>query len=78
MKMVCSLRLTNHCCSSWLIEVAEDYYGNDYPEDELDSDDEYDRNTYRHWQSAFDEEELDADIDWFDEETHAKNTWKSC
>ncbi|KAL8759880.1 MAG: hypothetical protein Q9199_000445 [Rusavskia elegans] len=58
-------------------ENAEDYYGNDYPEDELDSDDEYDRNTYRHWQSTFDEEELDGNIDWSDEETHAKNTWKS-
>ncbi|KAL8785301.1 MAG: hypothetical protein Q9213_003446 [Squamulea squamosa] len=55
-------------------ENAEDYYGNDYPEEELDSDDEYDRNTYRHWQSASDEEGLDAKIDWSDDESQAKNT----
>ncbi|KAL8802048.1 MAG: hypothetical protein Q9182_004061 [Xanthomendoza sp. 2 TL-2023] len=48
-------------------ENAEDYYGNDYPEDELDSDDEYDRNTYRHWQSVFDDEEPDSNIDWSDD-----------
>ncbi|KAL8658430.1 MAG: hypothetical protein Q9226_000998 [Calogaya cf. arnoldii] len=66
---------TIHYCFPWLINVAEDYYGNDYPEDELDSDDEYDRNTYTHWQSAFDEEELDGNIDWSDEETQVKNTW---
>ena len=58
--------------------VAEDYYGNDYPEDELDSDDEYDRNTYSHWQSAFDEEDFDGNIDWSDDEPQIKNMWKPC
>ncbi|KAL8731459.1 MAG: hypothetical protein Q9166_003434 [cf. Caloplaca sp. 2 TL-2023] len=57
-------------------ENAEDYYGNDYPEDELDSDDEYGRNTYRHWQSAFDDEEPGEYIDWSDEEIQGKKTWK--
>ncbi|KAL8775400.1 MAG: hypothetical protein Q9209_000408 [Squamulea sp. 1 TL-2023] len=59
-------------------ENAEDYYGNDYPEEELDSDDEYDRNTYRHWQSAFEEEKLDGNTDWSGDESQAKNTWKFC
>ncbi|KAL8674436.1 MAG: hypothetical protein Q9168_001169 [Polycauliona sp. 1 TL-2023] len=58
-------------------ENAEDYYGNDYPEDELDSDDEYGRNTYRHWQGAFDEEHFDGKIDWSDDESQAKDMWSS-
>ncbi|KAL8874630.1 MAG: hypothetical protein Q9174_000035 [Haloplaca sp. 1 TL-2023] len=41
-------------------ENAEDFYGNDYPEDELDSDDEYDKHTYKHWQGSFDEEDMDS------------------
>ncbi|KAL8952881.1 MAG: hypothetical protein Q9222_001239 [Ikaeria aurantiellina] len=43
-------------------ENAEDYYGNDYPEDELDVDDQYDRNVYKHWQGAFEEEEFEEYI----------------
>ncbi|KAL8902956.1 MAG: hypothetical protein Q9207_004256 [Kuettlingeria erythrocarpa] len=49
-------------------ENAEGYYGNDYPEDELDSDDEYDRDTYKRWQGAFDEEDFVDDINWSDNE----------
>jgi hypothetical protein len=41
-------------------ENAEDYYGNDYPEDELQSDDEYDRGAYTYRKGASDDEEWDA------------------
>ncbi|KAL8811037.1 MAG: hypothetical protein Q9200_002126 [Gallowayella weberi] len=58
-------------------ENAEDYYGNDYPEDELDSDDEYDRNTYTHWRSAFDDEEPDSNIDWSEDESQERRRWRS-
>ncbi|KAL8999073.1 MAG: hypothetical protein Q9169_001961, partial [Polycauliona sp. 2 TL-2023] len=57
-------------------ENAEDYYGNDYPEDELDSGDEH-GNTYRYWHGASDEEHLDGNVDWSDEEPQAKNMWES-
>ncbi|KAL9034385.1 MAG: hypothetical protein Q9214_007067 [Letrouitia sp. 1 TL-2023] len=49
-------------------ENAEDFYGNDYPEDELDSDDEHDKDVYKHWRDPFDEEELDGSIAWSDDE----------
>jgi hypothetical protein len=43
-----------------LIE-AENYYAADYPEDEVDDDDEYDRNAYRYRnQNASDNEEYDV------------------
>ncbi|KAL8705983.1 MAG: hypothetical protein Q9201_000927 [Fulgogasparrea decipioides] len=58
-------------------ENAEDYYGNDYPDDELDSDDEYDRDTYKHWQGAFDEEDLEEHVDWSDDELKEKQPWRS-
>lgn len=44
-----------------LIPIAEDYYGNDYPEDELDSDDEFDREVYKYRNGASDDEEFDRD-----------------
>ncbi|KAL8944634.1 MAG: hypothetical protein Q9216_000331 [Gyalolechia sp. 2 TL-2023] len=56
-------------------ENAEGYYGNDYPEDELDSDDEYDRDTYKHWHGPFDEEGCEDSIDWSDDEPIGKNGW---
>ena len=40
--------------------VAEDYYGNDYPEDELPSDDERDEGAYNYRHGASDEEEFDT------------------
>lgn len=46
-----------------LIPSAEDYYGNDYPEDELDSDDEFDREVYKYRNGASDDEEFDKDYD---------------
>ena len=42
--------------------TAEDFYGNDYPEDELESDDEYDRNAYRYRKDASDDGEYDLDL----------------
>jgi len=46
-----------------LTALAEDYYGNDYPEDELDSDDEFDRKAYNYRNGASDDEEFDKDFD---------------
>ncbi|KAL9006226.1 MAG: hypothetical protein Q9188_000998 [Gyalolechia gomerana] len=56
-------------------ENAEGYYGNDYPEDELDSDDEYNRDTYKHWHSTFDEEEFEDNVNWSDDESDGKKCW---
>ncbi|KIW02100.1 uncharacterized protein PV09_06590 [Verruconis gallopava] len=39
---------------------AEDYYGADYPEDEVASDDEYDRDAYQYRKNADDLEEFDV------------------
>lgn len=39
---------------------AEEYYANDYPEDELSSEDEFDRGAYRHYHGE-DNEEYDLD-----------------
>ncbi len=50
--------------------IAEDYYGADYPEDEVDEDDEYDVNAYKYRKNASDDEEWDVDdVTWSDEET---------
>ena len=38
--------------------TAEDYYGNDYPEDEVDSDDEFGRGAYNYRHAASDDEEF--------------------
>jgi len=43
-------------------ENAEDYYANDYPEDEMSSDDEFDRNLYQSkYRHGEDDEEYDLD-----------------
>ena len=44
-----------------LTTAAEDYYGNDYPEDEIDSDDEYDRDAYKYRKYVSDDEEYDEE-----------------
>lgn len=44
-----------------LTTAAEDYYGNDYPEDEIDFDDEYDRDAYKYRKYASDDEEYDEE-----------------
>lgn len=46
-----------------LTPLAEDYYGNDYPEDELDSGDEFDREVYKYRNGISDDEEFDKDYD---------------
>lgn len=35
-------------------DLAEEYYGNDYPEDEVESEDEYGRDAYRYHASHAD------------------------
>ncbi|MCJ1390117.1 hypothetical protein MMC18_002975 [Xylographa bjoerkii] len=48
---------------------AEDYYANDYPEDEVNSDDEYGRGAYRYRHADSDDEEYDeAAVSYSDEE----------
>ncbi|KAL5380359.1 hypothetical protein PMIN02_010647 [Paraphaeosphaeria minitans] len=47
-------------------ENAEDYYANDYPEDELSSDDEFDRDPYQpKYRHGSDDEEYDLNDDAF-------------
>lgn len=57
-------------------ENAEDYYGADYPEDEVDRDDEFDIDPYQY--NHGDEEEWDAENEvWSDDEAElAKYPWK--
>lgn len=60
-------------------ENAEDYYGADYPEDELPSDDEFDRNAY-HFRNRgnSDEESWDEDTGAYSEDEYDRlmNSWK--
>ncbi|KAK4546675.1 hypothetical protein LTR36_001893 [Oleoguttula mirabilis] len=61
-------------------ENAEDYYGADYPEDELASDDEFDRNAYGYRRNAgSDNEEYDEDTGTYsgDEEDGTMNPWRA-
>ncbi|MCJ1399106.1 hypothetical protein MMC11_002308 [Xylographa trunciseda] len=54
---------------------AEDYYANDYPEDEVNSDDEYGRGAYRYRHADSDDEEYDEHaMSYSDEE--ATVPWK--
>jgi hypothetical protein len=43
------------------MSTAEDYYGADYPEDEVASDDENDRDIYQYRKNADDLEEFDVE-----------------
>ncbi|KAH0536363.1 hypothetical protein FGG08_006761 [Glutinoglossum americanum] len=58
-------------------ENAESFYGNDYPEDEVDSDDEYGRAAYERFRNrnASDDEEFDVDRDWNGEEEVKQRPW---
>ncbi|KAK5174751.1 uncharacterized protein LTR77_001834 [Saxophila tyrrhenica] len=50
-------------------ENAEDYYGADYPEDEVESDDEFERNPYRYRKrGGADDEEWDEDTGEYSED----------
>ena len=56
--------------------IAEDYYGNDYPEDEVESDDEYDRGAYQYRRGGSDDEDYNADAEaWSDSEDKFKR-WR--
>lgn len=56
---------------------AENFYGNDYPEDELDSDDEFGMGAYDYRTRTSDDEDYDKDIaHWSDEEEAARHPWK--
>lgn len=56
--------------------VAEDFYGNDYPEDEVNSDDEFDKGAYNYRYGASDDEEFgEEEPNWSDEENEAKRPW---
>lgn len=57
-------------------QIAENFYGNDYPEDEVNSDDEFGRGAYNYRHGASDEEEFDEqEPSWSDEESDAKRPW---
>ena len=66
MKMVsiCHFWVSAYSCMNFelIAEAAEDYYGNDYPEDELDSDDEFGRNVYKYRSNVSEDEEYDQDL----------------
>jgi hypothetical protein len=55
-------------------ENAEEYYANDYPEDEMSSDDEYNRNLYkRNYRKGSDDEEFDLNDDSDAEDVAARS-----
>jgi hypothetical protein len=47
-----------------LIRAAEENPRNDYPEDEVSSDDECGSSAYKHRRAASDDEEFDERDDW--------------
>ncbi|MCJ1478124.1 hypothetical protein MMC13_006800 [Lambiella insularis] len=53
---------------------AEDYYANDYPEDEVNSDDEHGRGAYDYRHAGSDDEEYDEDAATFSDQDDSK-TW---
>lgn len=62
---------------SSLVVTAEDYYGNDYPEDELDSDDQFERNAYSYKIDASEDEEFNDDsYSHSDPESMQDLSWK--
>ena len=46
--------------------VAEDFYGNDYPEDEFETDDEFGKGFYRYRTNVSDNEGHDDEYAWSD------------
>jgi hypothetical protein len=51
-------------------ENAEDYYGADYPEDEVASDDDFDRNPYNYRGNASGDEEWDEDTGTYSDDQY--------
>ena len=59
---------------TWMI--AEDFYGNDYPEDEVNTDDEFGRDAYNYRHGASEDEEFGVHaLTWSDEEVGTKFPW---
>ena len=56
-----------------LTRAAEDYYGNDYPEDEVDSDDEFGRDVYKYRNDASDAEDFEEDSDALSEDEYRQD-----
>ena len=57
--------------------VAEDFHGNDYPEDEVESEDEHGRGAYGYRHRASDDEQFENDDSmWSDEECTYQSPWK--
>lgn len=58
-------------------KAAEDHYTADYPEDEVDSDDEFDRNAYNYRnRNASDNEEWDEDDEVAFSDGEDTDPWK--
>ncbi|KAH0373299.1 hypothetical protein KCU65_g622, partial [Aureobasidium melanogenum] len=58
-------------------ENAEGYYAADYPEDEVASDDEYDRGAYGYRHGGSDDEQWESDPEeWSDGDEAMQNPWK--
>jgi hypothetical protein len=56
---------------------AEGYYAADYPEDEVASDDEYDRGAYGYRHGGSDDEQWESGPeDWSDGDDAMQNPWK--
>lgn len=53
-----------------LTQIAEDNPANDYPEDEVSSDDEYGYNAYKYRQYGSDDEAFGSDGDEINENDH--------
>lgn len=72
---VCSLSIISCMKLTDFPLLAENYYGADYPEDELDFEDEYDEDPYKYRHgTASDEEEYDLENDvWSDDESSSES-----
>ena len=57
--------------------VAEDYYGADYPEEEVDIDDEYDIGAYNYRCNASDDEQYDSETGAWSDEDQLRYPWKT-
>ena len=62
-----------------LTSIAEGYYGNDYPDEEVDFDDEFSSNAYKYRTAASDDEEFDAEESayWSDDDMNRRSPWHS-
>ncbi|KAI9737050.1 MAG: hypothetical protein M1834_000640 [Cirrosporium novae-zelandiae] len=56
---------------------AEDHPFNDYPEDEVNSDDEYGYGAYQYRHAASDDEQFDEDDIYWSDDENQKHPWKS-